>query len=141
MSAPAVFSIPPRLAFVDALASGILDRAGEDPLALARTVILLPTRRACRALADAFLRHSLGAASILPQMRPIGDVDEDEMVLEAIDGPGLDPGADLLPAIPELRRRLLLAARLIAGAGDDLTAEQAAWLAAELGRFLDQVQT
>ncbi len=141
MSPPAVFSIPPQLAFVDALASGILDRRSEDPLALARTVILLPTRRACRALADAFLRHSDGTASILPQMRPIGDVDEDELLLEAVDGPGLDPGADLPPAIPELRRRLLLAERLIAGAGDDLTAEQAAWLAAELGRFLDQVQT
>ena len=141
MSSPAVFSIPPQLAFVDALASGILERTGKDPLALARTVILLPTRRACRALADAFLRHSGGAASILPQMRPIGDIDEDELVLEAIDAPGLDPGADLPPAIPELRRRLLLAERLIARTGDDLTAEQAAWLAAELGRFLDQVQT
>lgn len=141
MRPPAVFSIPPQLAFVDALASGILERTGEDPLALARTVILLPTRRACRALADAFLRHSGGAASILPQMRPIGDVDEDEMVLEGTGGPGIDPGADLPPAIPELRRRLLLAERLMAGAGGDLTAEQAAWLAAELGRFLDQVQS
>ena len=141
MSPPAVYSIPPQLAFVDALASGILDRGSGNPLTLARTVILLPTRRACRALADAFLRYSGGAASILPQMRPIGDVDEDELILEAVDGPGLDPGADLPPAIPELRRRLLLAERLIAGAGDILTAEQAAWLAAELGRFLDQVQT
>ncbi|MHA1536654.1 MAG: double-strand break repair protein AddB, partial [Alphaproteobacteria bacterium] len=142
MSRPAVFSIPPHLAFVDALASGILERAGDDPLALARTVILLPTRRACRALSEAFLRSSGGVASILPQMRPIGDVDEEEPIFQAVDGPGLDGDADLPPAIPELRRQLLLTKRLIANEkGDEYTAEQAAWLAAELGRFLDQVQS
>ena len=53
---PRVFTIPPGLAFVDALAQGILAHWGAAPLELARVTVLLPTRRACRSLAEAFLR-------------------------------------------------------------------------------------
>ncbi|MDE0379450.1 MAG: hypothetical protein OXI20_09435, partial [Rhodospirillales bacterium] len=58
---PTVYTVPPHEPFVDALAGGILSgRAvpfdAGDPLALSRLTILLPTRRACRALGLAFLR-------------------------------------------------------------------------------------
>ena len=51
---PRVYSIPAGVAFADALAEGLMRRAGDDPLALAAITILLPTRRAVRALTDAF---------------------------------------------------------------------------------------
>ena len=41
---PRVFTIPPGVAFVDALAQGILARWGAAPLELARVTMLLPTR-------------------------------------------------------------------------------------------------
>ena len=53
----AVFSIAPHLPFLDCLAEGIAAHAGPDPLALADITVLLPTRRACRSLREAFLRH------------------------------------------------------------------------------------
>ncbi|MBB4264715.1 double-strand break repair protein AddB [Roseospira visakhapatnamensis] len=153
-AASRVFTIDPGRPFVDALAAGLLDRyrgdrdTGGDPLALAAVTILLPTRRACRALREAFLRRGGGRALLLPRMLPLGDVDEDDLVLEA--GAGLMPGegaalADLPPAVSDLRRRLLLA-RLVAArpldpGGRPPTPDQAAWLAADLGRLLDQVQT
>ena len=66
-SAPRLFSIAPHVAFVDALADGILSRCGGDPLALARAHVLLPNRRAVRALTDAFVRRS-GSGLLLPRL-------------------------------------------------------------------------
>ena len=137
MTAPSVFSIPPGESFVDALARVLMAENAADPLALSAMLILLPTRRACRALRDAFLRHGGGRPLLLPSLRPLGDVDEDEV--------GLGSPVDLPPAAPPLRRQLLLAQLIIAmgpgRGGQTPTPEQAVRLAAELGNLLDQVHT
>ena len=156
-AAPAVFTIPSHIPFVDALASGIAARhaSRDDPLALARVLVLLPTRRACRALQDAFLRHSGGQALLLPRMVPIGDVDEDALLFDLLAMQTPDTEREIPPAIGDMRRRLMLA-RLVqesAARTDDGTADteptkvsqlpidQAVRLAAELSNLLDQVQT
>jgi len=136
-----LYTIPPGVPFVDALAAGILAEAGADPMALADYTILLPTRRACRALRDAFLRQSDGTALLLPRMRPVGDVDPDDLGLG--EGPGFDQ-LDLPPAISEPRRLLLLARQILRreeAAGERMTHDHAVHLARELARLLDQVQT
>ena len=84
--APAVFTIASGVSFVDALAAGLLARWGETPVALSRALILLPTRRACRSLRDAFLRASAGRPMLLPRMVPLGDLDADELLLSADEG-------------------------------------------------------
>jgi len=145
--APAVSSIAAGVSFVDALAVGLLARHGQDPLELADVTLLLPTRRACRAIQDAFLRASGGRPLVLPRCLPLGDLDPEELVLAEAEGLGgaLDP--DLPPAIPPLRRDLLLSRLILklgtttAGPGGPLNEEQALRLAQELGRFLDQVET
>ena len=68
---PRLYTIPPDAPFLDTLASAVLsgdlpaDCAAPDRLALTRWTILLPTRRAVRAMRDSFLRISgdPGAAS------------------------------------------------------------------------------
>ncbi len=50
---PTLYTIPAHRAFADALVAGLLRRAGQDPLALARALILLPNNRAIRAVTDA----------------------------------------------------------------------------------------
>ena len=145
--APAVSSIAAGVSFVDALASGLLARYGDDPLRLSDVTLLLPTRRACRAIQDAFLRASGGRPLVLPRCLPLGDLDPEELFLAEQEGLGgvLDP--DLPPAIPPLRRDLLLSRLILklgastAGPGGPLNEEQALRLAQELGRFLDQVET
>ena len=145
--APAVYTVPPYEPFVDALATGILSGRAVpldpgDPLALSRLTILLPTRRACRALGLAFLRAAPGRALLLPRIRPLGDIDEDETSIG-------DEADETLPdAISPLERRLLLS-RLIqrlretpggaalTGAG---TVDQAARLAQALASLLDEIQ-
>ena len=54
---PRWYTIPAHRPFLKDLAGGLWrDLAKAGPGTLADAIILLPTRRACRALADAFLR-------------------------------------------------------------------------------------
>lgn len=137
MTKACVFTIPAGLSFVDVLAKGILDEAGDDPLSLARIQVLLPTRRACRSLREAFLKLSEGKPLLLPRMNPIGDVEEDDLSLTLA---GLEEELSLPPAIPPLRRQFLLA-RLIASMDQGRGIQQDMALAAALGRLMDQVYT
>lgn len=142
---PSVYTIPPAVSFVNALAVGLLARAGGDPLALARMTVLLPTRRACRAMQEAFLRVGDGRALLLPRLIPLGDVDAEELVLIEEAAAALGPAeAELPPAIAPLTRRLLLS-QLIRkwgeARGTPPSEDQAVRLAAELARLLDQVET
>src|SRR5689334_7218360 len=103
-----IFSIPAGVPFLDALARRLLAETHDDPLALGRYRVLLPTRRACRALQETFLRLREGRPLLLPQLTPLGDIDEEELALVA---EAEEPGAalDLPPALPPLMRQLMLA--------------------------------
>jgi len=143
-----VYTIGPDRPFLATLADGLLGMTAGDPLRLTRVTILLPTRRAARALRDAFLRaapegREAGTPLLLPHMRPIGDLDSDELTLaeRSADGDKLT----VPPPIPELRRRLLLT-QLVMRWGRvrgqaPLLPGQAAALAGSLARFLDTVAT
>ncbi len=138
-SAPKVFTIAAGLPFADLLAAGIVARHGADPLALSRVIVLLPTRRACRALRDAFLRSGDGAPMLLPSIRPLGDVAEDELDIMAV-GEGAAP-LDLPPAMPDTRRLLLLAELLRRREETAGNPAMAVALADELADLLDAAAT
>jgi ATP-dependent helicase/nuclease subunit B len=138
---PAVFTIPSDAPFVDALARGILDDTAADPLALAAITVLLPTRRACRALREAFLRLSNGKPLLLPRLVPLNDLDDEEALFSSY---GVaEEVLDIPPPVAALKRELMLARMILAlppELGEPLP-EQALRLARELAKFLDQVQT
>ena len=140
-----IYTIAAGVPFARALAAELLLRTKSNPEKLAEYRILLPTRRACRVLREAFLRESDGMPLLLPTMQPLGDVEEDILSLETA---ALEPGLalDLPPAIPALRRQLLLARavrlhfREKEGV-DDMGAEHALRLAADLARLMDRTYT
>jgi ATP-dependent helicase/nuclease subunit B len=138
---PNVLTIPASLPFAETLARGLIARLGaeSDPLALSRVTIYLPTRRAARSFADGFARV-LGGAALLPDFKPLGDVEEDEFLFDPGFG-GLDPE----PAIPPMRRRLLLAAMVRrwdeARGGGRMGFAQASALAASLASVMDELET
>jgi ATP-dependent helicase/nuclease subunit B len=138
---PAVQTIPPGSPFVDALAAGLMDRYGATPDQLATVTVLLPTRRACRSLREAFLRLSGGNPLLLPQMTPLGDVDEDELSLSGWEEVGTSNSFEAPTAVSALKRQLLLTRLVMAFEKGQTTVDQAARLAGELGALLDQVQT
>lgn len=106
MGRPQVFTIPSQEAFVDVLAAGLLAEAKGDPVALARTQVLLPNRRSVRALSAAFVRLSGRQATLLPRMTPLGDVDEDEALGSFVESAA--ENIDIPPAINAVARRVAL---------------------------------
>jgi ATP-dependent helicase/nuclease subunit B len=132
-----VFSIPAGVPFLAALAAGIRRELGDDPLALARATVVLPNRRAARALGEAFLAAGEGKALLLPRIVAVGDVDEDELILAGGEA-ALD--AALPPAIDPVSRTMLLA-KLVSRRADIAPSPAAAYkLAGALAELLDALQ-
>src|SRR6201996_1005243 len=99
-----LFNTPHGVPFLDAVAAEWLDAAGHDPLVVSEGLILLPTRRAARALAEAFLRASGGRPLLLPRITAFGALDEAPLELT---------GALDLPRAVEPAQRLAALTRLI----------------------------
>jgi ATP-dependent helicase/nuclease subunit B len=145
-TAPNLYTINSARPFLYDLAALLLDRYAADPAGLADVIIFLPTRRAVRALQDAFLAAAGDApkATLLPRIRTLGDIGEDDF-LGVTDLPGL---TDLPPAISPLERKLVLARFIYAKEqwqADDLGAKpswaSALTAAGELAALLDSFYT
>jgi ATP-dependent helicase/nuclease subunit B len=133
-----VFAIPAEQRFLPALAEGLLAQVPrDDPAALATYTLLMPTRRAARALREAFLTAAGGRALLLPRMRALPGLsveEADELALPAL--------LDLPPAVAPLTRQAVLS-RIVLGIprryGGPLGAEQAWLLAGELATLFDEI--
>lgn len=157
MSAPRLFTIPPGVPFLpalaDALATGRLVPGfplADDPLALADAIIYVPTRRAARALRAVFANRTGAAAAILPTIRPLGEFEEDLGWFDENAPDGRDPPIDrlerrlrLAPLVHAWKERLPahLAARYEEGLVVPATTADALWLAEDLARLIDTVET
>lgn len=137
-----VFTIPASVPFAETLARGLIARTGadRDPLALISVTLYLPTRRAARALNEVFARI-LGGAALLPNVRPLGDVEEEDFLFDTA-----TEALRLPPPISPLRRVLLLAT--LVQRWDErrkrsgrVTYAQAVALSRALAGFLDEVET
>ncbi|WP_242912820.1 double-strand break repair protein AddB [Brevundimonas pishanensis] len=133
---PRWYTIAAQRPFLEDLAAGVLSWLGtRPPEELSDATILLPNRRAARAFTAALSKLSEDRPVLLPQVRPLGDLEEDE--------PPFTPGAlglDLPPAIPALTRRFELAKMIVEDFDSELRPVQALDLADALGRFLDSCQ-
>ncbi|MHA7873677.1 MAG: double-strand break repair protein AddB, partial [Hyphococcus sp.] len=141
--APRIFSISAGRPFLHDLARALrLSIDSRPDVALADSLIYLPTRRAVRALSDAFLATAPNArASLMPRIRALGDIDDDELIVFAGD---IEDEINVPPAISSLERRLTLA-QMVA-ARDRAFDGQERWAGAiaaadELGKLLDSFYT
>ncbi|WP_428488488.1 double-strand break repair protein AddB [Rhodopila sp.] len=129
-----LFSIPPHVPFLDALANGWLARA-TDPLSVSHGLILLPTRRSARALVEAFLRATNGRPLLLPRITAIGALDEAPLALAG--------ALDVPPPVEPMQRLAALAALILAMNGDGgapRSADRAWLLAEELASLMDDAE-
>ncbi len=154
-----IFTVPPSVPFLRTLAEALVDgtlipgfRPLDDPLLLSTVTLYLPTRRAARLLPEIFQDLFGGRSVLLPAIRPVGDVDEDDQLLRG----GAD-GEPLPPAMPVLERHLamtrlvmawkgalrreVLNLRLDEPLGVPASAADAAWLAGDLLTLMDEIET
>ncbi len=125
-----VVTIPAGAPFLSILARELELRFGDR---LGDALILLPTRRAVRELAEIFTGET--GARILPRMRPLGDIDPDEPPFE----PGYLTGL-VKPPMPGAQRQFQLAAligRMHQAKGDPLDPAAQLALANPLAAILD----
>ena len=133
---PRWYAIEARRPFLEDLAAGVLDWLGEHPPeALSDAVILLPNRRAARAFTSALTKLAGDRPVLLPQVRPLGDLEEDEPPF----APG-ELGLDLPPAIAPLARRFEMARMIVEDFRPGLAPLRALEMADALGGFLDSCQ-
>ncbi len=134
-----IFSIPAGLSFADILAGWVLERYGADALSLPRVLLLLPSRRACLSLREAFLRVTGGRPTLLPRMQPLGDVDTDIL----LSGLPADEGL-LAPTPAGEHKRLFILARLIRAHhhahGRSERMDHALRQAADVAELLDELE-
>lgn len=136
-----VYNIPASCPFTDTLAQKFSQSAKENPATLSRVLFLLPNRRTCQSLKEAFVRIHGEKPSVLPRMIPIGDLEEDEVMFSAFNAQ--DSFQNLPPEISNMERVFLLAKLIFARPAEyglvELTFAQALALARELGKFMDSV--
>lgn len=147
---PRYFSVPSGRPFLDDMALGLTTAIAVSGFELPDATIYLPTRRAARALGDAFLRArqtlSGTGATLVPHIKTLGDIDDDEFtVAEASFDARAEDELALDPAASTAQRRLMLA-RLIAEREKSYFDGQRHWAGAiaaadELGKLLDSLHT
>jgi ATP-dependent helicase/nuclease subunit B len=154
-----VFTLPPGVPFLKAIARAILNGdlpapggRAPDLLKLPNMTLLLPTLRATRAARDAFLSVASTSAVIMPRIRPISEGEDDLSLISTLASDALTGAAalDQPPAIDALDRMLVLMhlvgrwrttmAQSDPDGGSGATPAQAARLAAELGKLMDDIE-
>lgn len=135
-----IFNIESHLPFLDSLATSLLRQYGENPLVFSNISIFLPSRRACKELAEAFLRVSGGKPMLLPKIQPLGDLDDEEIVFKNVAS-----NSEIPNIISRTRQRLILTQLIekwqsVQNSPEKITTPQAAHLAIELAAFLGEVQ-
>ncbi len=128
-----VFTIPPDKPFLKTLAAELWRQADGDAFKLSNVRLFLPTRRACRHLGMVFAKRAEGRATLLPRLRALGDIDEDELIFA-------DAESDDFPPALAPMRRLMLLTRHVQRRDPHLSWDQAVLSAEALARFLDQTQ-
>lgn len=138
-----IFTISAGRPFARILARRLLEENAARPERLADYRIVLPTRRSCRVLQEAFFKEA-GDALIMPALSPLGDMEDETINLNMVKYPGKDPSftmPDIPPAIAPLRRQILLARTILARPDFRQGPAHALALAQRLARLLDQIHT
>lgn len=134
-----IYNVPASCSFADELAKKFLHEYSEDLLSLTDVLFLLPNRRACQVLKEAFVREKGLYPTLLPQMVPLGDVEETELFISGFDNSEI---LNQLPPAIDLKSRLLWFTKRIMEHSslfglEKFSAEQACFLAQDLCALID----
>ena len=134
-----IYNIPGTCSFWDTLAEIYINKFADKKLSLASCLFLLPNRRACQALINAFIRKQGVNPAILPQIVPITEIDDDELFFGYFN---IENIWNSLPQSIRKEERLFLFARMIMLKPNDfgikqLSPVQAISLSMDLANLID----
>ncbi|MBQ7660109.1 MAG: PD-(D/E)XK nuclease family protein [Alphaproteobacteria bacterium] len=133
-----VYNIAYSAPFAQTLADKFTREYQNHPLGLSDVLFLVPSRRAATTLKEAFLQSKGLEPFLLPQIVPVGDLDEDEVFFSNAAGAVLSN----LPAAISSEERLFLFAKLIFSSHKKyglapVSFAQSLSLAADLAKLID----
>ncbi len=117
-----IYTIPASSSLVDLVARQILSEEESKNWGISKFLIILPTRRACKSMREAFLRESNGRTLLLPKITSLYDIDF------------LAP--DIPEAISSMERLLLL--MQLCQKMTEFSADKSLQLAVALASLLDE---
>ncbi len=134
-----IYNIPSSCPFWETLAEIYLNKFQHKKMCLADVLFLLPNRRACQALTNAFIKIQGLEPTILPQILPITEMEDDEIFFSSFD---LESIWNEIGAPISKEDRLFLFTRLIMSKPNEfgipkLTPAQALSLALNLATLID----
>lgn len=138
-----IFTIPIDRPFLSDLIQGIFERFGKRPSDLKDLTIVLPTRRACRALKEAFFDEAPHQSMILPRILVLGDLSNDDilpLMAHHDSSSGIMNQLLTLPnGLSPFRRHLILTRLLVEAKEYVPSTLQGLHLAEDLSALLDQI--
>jgi ATP-dependent helicase/nuclease subunit B len=129
--------IPLGRSFLHDVARGMMTQSRRLNIDLANMILFLPTRRSVREMTDIFLNLTPHQGLILPNMRAVGDMDDQELELVTTAMTGVP--VSIPPAVPPFERTVVFA-RLIRARDPDMPFARALAIAHDLEQFLNEVQ-
>ena len=135
-----VFNIRYSCPFWDTLAGIYLEKYANNPLNLANVLFLLPNRRACQMLTAAFVRKQGMRPTILPQMTPISEPNDDDLFFNGFEYENFFD--DIRQPIHKEERLFLFTRLIMSKPGDfglkQINLAQAYNLAGDLAKLIDE---
>lgn len=134
-----LYAVPLGVPFLSTLVDELITQTASNPLSLAKYLIILPTRRGCLMLQDAFLKATPKGCRMLPRIIALGDIEEGAEV------PGYLPPKLLPPPMPSWQRLGLMTQLVLTfekqKEGGIHNPAGAVQLANDLMRLVDEVET
>ncbi len=134
-----IYNIGSENSLVDFLAEHFLAQYKSVPEKLSEVLFLLPSRRACKNLQEAFVRLNGRTPTILPEIRAIADIEEENILFN-----NNTLSLDIKPIIKQKHRAFILTKIIIQTPAkwglSDISTSQAYALAQNLSALIDLVE-
>ncbi len=136
-----IYNIPFSVPFLETIAERFLSQNNQSAFDLADMLFLMPNRRSCLSLKEAFLRLNGMTPFLLPKIIPVQDMDEDNLFLN-----DLSPDINSIPQAISAEERLFLLAKMIHAQHleygiEEISYVQSFSLARDLCHLLDETES
>ena len=135
-----IYNIPYSVPFLETIAERFLPQNQKEPFGLSDVLFLMPNRRSCLSLKEAFLQLNGMSPFLLPKIIPVLDIKEEDLFLSPF-----SPDINAIEQAISPEERLFLLAKMIYAQHQDYGIEEISYtqsfsLALDLSHLLDEAE-